>query len=176
MREYWGAPNSGRMQLKNQVSFDSQQAAVANTTLGFLIHGFWAGRRSPIFGVWAAPAAPQTFPKRGGLSPPPSGMFFWAAGAAQSPKTDDFRPAQKPCIKNPSVLPSPLFAGFRPLLPARVPCSPALTVVSIVFLLRVVRVNLGSTMPFCFRACRLCGYFLGSCIERGPTDFGRRRE
>ncbi len=39
-------------------------------TLGFLIHDFWAGRKSSIFGVWAAPAAPKTMPKCGGLRPP----------------------------------------------------------------------------------------------------------
>ena len=32
---------------------------VSGYTLGFLIQGFWAGWKSPIFGVWAAPAAPQ---------------------------------------------------------------------------------------------------------------------
>ena len=44
-----------------------------NRTLGFFIHGFWAGRRSSILGVWA------------------------------DPKIVDSRPAQKSCIKNPSV-------------------------------------------------------------------------
>ena len=34
----------------------------------------------------------------------PSGIFFGAAGAAKTPKIGDFRPAQKPCIENPSVL------------------------------------------------------------------------
>ncbi len=62
-------------------------------TLGFLIHGFWAGRESSISGVWAASAAPKTIPKGGGV----------AAGAAQTPKINDLRPAQKPCITNPSV-------------------------------------------------------------------------
>jgi hypothetical protein len=32
-------------------------------------------------------------------------MVFGAAGAAQTPKLDDFWPAQKPCIKNPGVTP-----------------------------------------------------------------------
>ncbi len=72
-------------------------------TLGFLMHGFWAGRPSSIFGVRAAPAAPQTIQKCGGRSPPDFGMVFWAPGAAQAPKIDDFRPAQNSCIKNPSV-------------------------------------------------------------------------
>ncbi len=30
-------------------------------------------------------------------------MVFGAAGAAQTPKNDELRPAQKPCIKNPRV-------------------------------------------------------------------------
>ncbi len=41
-----------------------------------------------------------------------------AAGAAQTPKINDFRPAQKPCIKNPSAyysyywVPDGSLAGF----------------------------------------------------------------
>jgi hypothetical protein len=42
-------------------------------------------------------------PKCGGRSPPYFGMAFGAAGAAQTPKTHDFRPAQKSCIKHPSA-------------------------------------------------------------------------
>ncbi len=72
----------------------------AVNTLGFLIHGSGAGRKSSILGVWEAPAAPKTMPEGGG--------GFGAAGAAQTPKIKDFRPAQKPCIKNLSVTkPSP---------------------------------------------------------------------
>ncbi len=73
-------------------------------TLGFLIHGFWAGQKSSILGVWAALAAPKTIPKGGGLRPLPFGMVCWAAGAAHTPKIEDLRPAQKPCIKNPSII------------------------------------------------------------------------
>ncbi len=51
--------------------------------LGFLMHGFWAGRKSSILGVWLAPAAPKTIPEGGGLRPPPFGMVF---GAAEAPK------------------------------------------------------------------------------------------
>ncbi len=69
-----------------------------------LIHDFWAVWESPIFGFWVARAAPKTIPKGGRRSPPPSGFVFEAAGAAQTSKIDDFRPAQKPCIKNPSVI------------------------------------------------------------------------
>ncbi len=39
-------------------------------TLGFLIHDLWAGRKSSMLGVWAAPAAPETIQKYGGLRPP----------------------------------------------------------------------------------------------------------
>ncbi len=39
---------------------------------------FWAGRKSSIFGLWAAP---KTIPK-----PPPSGIFLGAAGVAQTQK------------------------------------------------------------------------------------------
>jgi hypothetical protein len=53
-----------------------------------------------IFGVRGAR---ETIQKYGGRSPPHFGMVFGAAGAAQTPKIDDFRPAQKSCIKNPSV-------------------------------------------------------------------------
>jgi hypothetical protein len=46
---------------------------------------------------------PKSMPKCGGRSPPYFEMAFGAPGAAQTPKICDFRPAQKPCIKNPSV-------------------------------------------------------------------------
>ncbi len=45
----------------------------------------------------------KTIPEGGGLRPPPSGMVFGAAGTAQTPNIDDFRPAPKPYIKNPSL-------------------------------------------------------------------------
>ena len=63
---------------------------------------FGAGKKSPICVVWAAPAAPKPISKGGGRSPPPSGMVFGAAGAAQTPKIDAFRLAPKTC-KNPST-------------------------------------------------------------------------
>ena len=37
-------------------------------SLGFLIHDFWAGRKSSIFGVWAAPGAPKLRPAGGPIS------------------------------------------------------------------------------------------------------------
>ncbi len=90
-----------------------------NRRLGFLIHGFWAGRKSSTFGVWAAPAAPKAIPEGGGLRPPFFGTFFGAAGAAPTPQIDDFRPAQKPCIQNPSVS-SCLAQGIQGTWPAMV--------------------------------------------------------
>ena len=56
-----------------------------------------------IFEAWAAPAASKTNPKGGGRSPLSSGMVFGAAGAAQTPKIDDCRPAPKSCITITSV-------------------------------------------------------------------------
>jgi hypothetical protein len=52
---------------------------------------FFGGRKSAILGVWAAPAAPGTLPKGGGLRPPPFGRVPGAAGAAQTPNMTDFR-------------------------------------------------------------------------------------
>jgi hypothetical protein len=92
--------------------------------LGFLIHGCGAGQKSLIFWVWAAPAAPNTIPEGGGLRPPPS---WGAAGAGQTPNIDDFRPAPKPCVKNPSVLGGSQSVSRRPLLGGRVYPSPGQT-------------------------------------------------
>ncbi len=65
--------------------------------------GFGAGWKSSILGVWATPAAPKTIPEGGVLRPPPFGLVVGAAGAAQTQQIADFWPAQKQCIKNPSV-------------------------------------------------------------------------
>ncbi len=56
------------------------------------------------FGGLNGPSYRKTIPKGGELRPSPFGMVFGAAGAAQAPKFDDFRPAQKPGNKNPSVV------------------------------------------------------------------------
>ncbi len=45
--------------------------------LGFSIHGFEVGREPPIWGVWAAPAAPKTIPKGWGRRPPTFWDDFW---------------------------------------------------------------------------------------------------
>ena len=44
-----------------------------------------------ILGVWEAPGAPETLQKGGGEAPRPSEMAPEAPGAAQTPKTTDFR-------------------------------------------------------------------------------------
>ncbi len=51
------------------------------------------------FWVWAAPAAPETIPEGGERRPPPFGMVFGAAGAAQTPKINDSWPAQSHILK-----------------------------------------------------------------------------
>ncbi len=64
---------------------------------------FGAGLKSSIFGVLAAPAVRKPFPTDRPLRGPPVGRGFRAAGFASTPKVDDFRPAPKHCIRNPSV-------------------------------------------------------------------------
>ncbi len=63
-------------------------------------HGFGADRQSSMLGLRAGPAAQKPLQKVGCEVPPPPGMVFGAAGAAQTPNIDDSRPAQKQCIKN----------------------------------------------------------------------------
>ncbi len=46
-------------------------------------------RKSVIFGVWAAPGAPETRPKGGGRSPPPFGRFSGAPGATHFEAPDE---------------------------------------------------------------------------------------
>ncbi len=73
----------------------ARRRLAATIPLGFFIHDFWAGRKSPIFAVLAAPGAPKTMQKYGGLRPPYFCMVSRAPGAAQTPKIDDFRLAKK---------------------------------------------------------------------------------
>ncbi len=47
-------------------------------------------RKSVIFGVKAAPGAPETLPKGGVLHPPPFERVSRAPGAAQAPQNDRF--------------------------------------------------------------------------------------
>ncbi len=85
---------------------------LCRNTLRCFIHGAWAGRKSSIFGVWAAPAAPKHHSGRWGAKTPLVGMVFGAPGAAQTPKINDFRPAQNSCIKNPKC--TPYWPYWRP--------------------------------------------------------------
>ncbi len=65
-------------------------------TRGSLIHGFVGRPEIADFGGSGWPLRPpKTIPEGGGLRPPPFGMVVGAAGAAQTPKLDDFRPAPK---------------------------------------------------------------------------------
>jgi hypothetical protein len=72
-------------------------------TLGFLIHGCWAGRTSSIFVVWAAPAVSKPFQKVEGFAPH---LWEWFLGPPGPPvptkSTISSRP-KKPCMKHPSV-------------------------------------------------------------------------
>ncbi len=52
----------------------------------------WAGRKSPIAGVRAAPGGLGNPSKRRRASPP---TFFAGFGAARTPKIDDLRPAKQ---------------------------------------------------------------------------------
>ncbi len=56
------------------------------STLGFLKHGFWAGRKSPTCVVWVASAAPKTMPKGGGLRPPTFRNGVWGRRGRPDPK------------------------------------------------------------------------------------------
>jgi hypothetical protein len=46
----------------HKIDHPRPEKGVRPFTLEFLIHGFGAGRKSSIFGVWAPPAAPKTIP------------------------------------------------------------------------------------------------------------------
>jgi hypothetical protein len=71
-------------------------------TPGFLMHGFWpAGKRRSL--EFGCPGGPKNHSRRWGASPPTFWNGVWAFGAAHTTTIDDFRPAQKQCIKNPSV-------------------------------------------------------------------------
>jgi hypothetical protein len=73
------------------------------STLRFLIHGLGPAGNRLCLGS-ERPRRPQkTIPEGGGLRPPPFGMVCGAVRASQTPKIGDCRPAQKPCIENPSA-------------------------------------------------------------------------
>ncbi len=67
-------PASGLPNCLRSGSFALREASLAlHSDVFFISRGFWAGRKSAIFGVWAAPGGRETFPKGGGLRPP----TFW---------------------------------------------------------------------------------------------------
>jgi hypothetical protein len=74
-------------------------------TLGFVMHGFWAGKQSSILGVWAAPAAPKAIPKsgKGGFA---NHRLAWLFGPPGPPRLQNRRfPAGPQAMdKNPSLV------------------------------------------------------------------------
>ncbi len=64
---------------------------------------FSAGRKSRIFGVWAAPAAPQTIPKGGGLRPPPSGLLLGGRRGRPNPNNRRFLAGPQTINQQPNV-------------------------------------------------------------------------
>jgi hypothetical protein len=68
-------------------------------------------RKSDILWVWAAPGASEALPKGGGLRPPPCARVSGAPGAAQTPKTTDFRPLTSYKVLQPSKVQPRLGAG-----------------------------------------------------------------
>ncbi len=63
----------------------------------------WPKARYVLVCAAILPDMRKTLPTGGARSAPPFGRAFPAAGAAQTPKIDDSRSAQKPWIENPSV-------------------------------------------------------------------------
>jgi hypothetical protein len=68
----------------------------------------WFLGRPEIVEFWGlgGPGGPRNHSRRWGATPPPSGVVFGAAGAAQTSQIDDFPPVPNSCIKNPSVIQS----------------------------------------------------------------------
>ena len=62
----------------------------------WVFHDFGAGRKSPIFGVWAAPRARETIQKYGGAKPPIFLNGFGGPRGRPNPEQiSDFRPSRK---------------------------------------------------------------------------------
>ena len=73
-------------------------------TLEFFIHEFGTGGKSPIWEVWAAPAAPKTTPEGGGVAPH---LLEWFLGPPGPPEPQNSTISGRPTktyIKNPSVI------------------------------------------------------------------------
>ena len=61
----WARDRCQRLRLEKCCINQRKVARETGSTVGFLIHDFWAGRESTFFGVWAAPGARDTIPKCG---------------------------------------------------------------------------------------------------------------
>ncbi len=87
----WGAAAAGFLIVFRIVGL----VGSGDTTLGSLIHGFWADRKSSIFGVRAAPAAPKPLPTSGreaaqrleGICGPPGPPGLQKSTISGRPKT-----------------------------------------------------------------------------------------
>ena len=98
--DFWRAvPAKDRapLLLQQALTYDPRDPSCTSrgcTLDGYKILELLKGRRSIILGVWAAPGAPETLPKGGGLRPPPFARVPGAPGApraAQTPNVTDFR-------------------------------------------------------------------------------------
>ncbi len=96
----WGAmrPTSWNVHLAGRGRRDSPNRqnqgpsrSVAAPWFGWKIMEVFKDWKSVILGVWAAPGAPETFAKGGGLRPPPFARASQAPGATQDPKMIDFQ-------------------------------------------------------------------------------------
>jgi hypothetical protein len=101
-RQSWARDRYQRPRLEKCFINHRKLAREIDSTLGILIHGFWAGVN---FWGLGGPGGPNKQSKRWGASPPPH-LLEWFLGPPGPPKlqksTISGRP-QQPCIKNPRV-------------------------------------------------------------------------
>ncbi len=84
----------GPCQNKHKDSYVSQGPLLSCPDVVVLLGGkfqFFKDRNSVILGVWAAPGAPETLAKGGGLRPPPFARVSKSPGATQTLKITDFQ-------------------------------------------------------------------------------------
>ena len=81
--------------------FDLGRMVALHLDFEYMVFGPAGDRRFLGSGRPRRPHKP--FQRLGGEAPHLLEWFFGAAGAAETPKIKDYRPAFKPCIKNPSV-------------------------------------------------------------------------
>ncbi len=75
-------PGASRSSSRFLGTSPTQRSSLADLTFRFLMHGFWADRRSPIFRVQVVPTGPKPLPTGGPLRGPPVGLDFCPGGAA----------------------------------------------------------------------------------------------